>query len=504
MALLCLVGIAGCEPSAGPGKQELVVAVGADESGLLLNRNRLGRYPLNAGICEPLVRLNADFALAPALATRWEYRGDNTYRFILRNDVRFHDGSRLDASTARRSLELGIDDRTQYSFLSRESIRVIDDTTLDIRPSIPNLRVLEQVVHPTYGIVAKAGQPSTHPVCTGAFRFAEYVPNRHLSMVRNDTYWGPKAKLDRVTFRFIPDDNTRALALRAGEVDLIVDVNQTLVAGLKATPGITISTAPTGAVMLIYIVTNGKPPHTRMSELAVRRAVALAIDRKSLVERVMDGYATEINTVSPPLVLGKYPGLVRGIPHNVQEAERLLDSAGWKLAGGRVRSRNGVRLRLSLITQPGAVDRAVSQYIQAQLARVGIEVTVEDLDAGAYTDRLNSGKFDLDIEVPNQNDANPAFLLALRWYSRSNVRSAAFTRASARFDSLIDEALASADRDTTQRKAAEAMHVLVDQDVAAIPLAGIYRIYAMNSKVKDFDAHPSRITQSWTSVRIAR
>ena len=65
----------------------MVVAYGADEFPLTLNRERLGRYPLNAGICEPLVRLTHDFAVAPALATRWEYRAPNTYRFYFRSDV---------------------------------------------------------------------------------------------------------------------------------------------------------------------------------------------------------------------------------------------------------------------------------------------------------------------------------------------------------------------------------------------------------------------------------
>ena len=480
------------------------MGVGADEFGLQLNRPRLGRYPLNAGICEPLVRMTRDFRLAPSLAVRWAYIGDNTYRFTLRRGVTFQDGVALSVPAVRYTLDRAIAEKTQYSFLSPESVRLVDDTTVDIHPSIPNLRLLEQLSHPSYGIIALGSDPAVHPICTGPFRFEEYRPRSYLSVVRNEKYWGEKAKLGRITFRFIPDDNTRALALRAGEVDAIFDVNRSMVASLRAIPGIAIATATPGSVLLMYVTTHGTPPYVRMSDPAIRRAVAMAIDRKSLVEKVMDGYATTVTTINPPAVLGKYSSEVHGLPFDTTAAGRVLDADGWKRNGESIRSKGGNRLTLSLITQPGSVDRAVTQFVQAQLLRVGIDARAEELDGAAFEDRLNSGSFDLDIELPSQNDANPAFLLALRWYSKSNVRSARFMWTEPRFDTLVAQSLASREHDDAQRKAAEAMHVLVDEEVVAIPLAGVYRIYAMSSKVKGFVPHPSRVNQTWNTVWMAR
>jgi peptide/nickel transport system substrate-binding protein len=73
-----------------------------------------------------------------------------------------------------------------------------------------------------------------------------------------------------------------------------------------------------------------------------------------------------------------------------------------------------------------------------------------------------------------------------------------------RFDSLVAASLASEDHDDSQRNAAEAMHILVDEEAGAIPLAALYRIYALRSTVKGFEPHPSRINQSWSAVWIAR
>jgi peptide/nickel transport system substrate-binding protein len=115
---------------------------------------------------------------------------------------------------------------------------------------------------------------AVEPVCTGPFRFAEYVRGDRLTVVRNNDYWGDKAKLEKLTFRFIPDENTRALALRAGEVDAIFDVGRSMVAGLENSPGIKIVAAPPGGVILAYITSRGRPPGCLMPRAGRRETTA--------------------------------------------------------------------------------------------------------------------------------------------------------------------------------------------------------------------------------------
>ena len=485
-----LVGCAAPHGEAGAPRRTLIVAYGADEFPLALNRDRLARYPLNAGVCEPLVRLAADFTVAPALASRWEARSPNVMRFILRRGLIFSDGSPLDAHAVAFTLGGAARARTDYSFLSDSSVRVLDDTTLDIMPARVNRRLVEQLVHPTYAVVSPRSDPTRHPVCTGAFRLVNYTAHSHLTVVRNERFRGTAARMDTIVFRFIPDETTRVLALRAGEVDAIADVRPATVVSLASVPGVKVNTAPPGAVLVMYINLHGDAPFAQMRDPALRRAVARAIDRRLLVERVLGGGPQAmVNTVNPPSVLGRYASVVRGVVSDTAAAHRAV--------GARRRT-------VRLIANPGSVDRAVVEFVQAQLRIVGVDVTMEQLDAAAYETRLNSGAFDLDLEVPSQNDANPSFLLALRWYSRSNTKSVRFTHASAHFDSLVDRALMATTDDEARHAAADAMHQLVDVEVGAVPLAGVSRIYAMSDRLRGFVPHPSRLNQDWSTVWLAR
>ena len=487
---LVLTGCGSSRDAAAADRRALVVAFGADEFPLTTNRERLGRYPLNAGICEPLVRLTRDFMVAPALAVRWERHEPGAVRFILQSGVTFSNGAPVDARAVAYTLAQVARTRTDFSFLADSSVRVVDDTTLDVRPARMNRRLVEQLVHQIYDILAPGSDPARQPVCTGPFRLIDYVAHNRLVVIRNDRYRGERAKLDTIIFRFIPDETTRTLALRSGEVDVIFDVGRANASALERVPDLRVVTALPGAVMVMYMNLNGAAPYNQLRDSSLRRAVAMAIDRTTLVQKVLGGAsAALVATINPPSVLGAYASLVQGVPYDPQAATRALQ--------GRRRS-------LTLIANPSSIDRATVEYVQAQLAQVGIDVAVEQLDAAAFESRLNSGAFDLDLELPSQNDANPAFLLALRWYSRSSTRSVAFTHASPRFDALVERALAATTDEDARRAAAEAMHQLVDVEVGAVPLAGVSRVYAMNQRVRGFVPHPSRLNQDWSSVWVAR
>src|SRR5919197_1961948 len=223
-AAVTAVGVGGAPArTTGVGKT-LVVAAGSDQYFSSPKWPRVGRYPVNANVAEGLVRMTPGYGVAPALATRWKFIAPNTWRFFLRRGVRFHDGSRFDANAVKFTFDLaaaagvgrsaGLDDKAKIS--------VVGPYTIDITPSFPNRRLVEQIVHPTWGILAPGSTPA-QPVGTGPFRLVSYDRNRELVVRRFDGYWGKKPRLAQITFRFVPDANARVLALESRAVDIAQD-----------------------------------------------------------------------------------------------------------------------------------------------------------------------------------------------------------------------------------------------------------------------------------------
>jgi peptide/nickel transport system substrate-binding protein len=377
---------------------------------------------------------------------------------------------------------------------------VVDEYTVEITPTQPNLRLPEQISHPFFDIVAPGTDPADRPVCTGPFQFVEYSPNDRLVVSRNEGYWGEKAKLRQITFRFIPDQNTRRLALESGEVDLIWFLAPQQAADVRARPGLEVAPAPPGAVVDISLNMGGTEPHTILQDIDVRRALALSLDGKALAEQQWQGTAQVVGAVSPPAVLGPSASLVKPLVSNVQRAEQLLEGKGWRRGSDGIREKDGRKLSLVTAAQFDFEPESL-QFLQAQARRAGIDLQIErGANAAAYAQRINDGAFDVDINYFNQNDANPIRIPAQFWYGKNTAARVKFTGVGEKFDRIVDEGLAAPDLATAQRKSAEANNVLVEEQAGAIPLASFPQIYAHKSTVAGFQAHPSVNHQPWTSV----
>lgn len=490
--------------------QELVVGYSADpwvdSEG---DRKRRPNYPLNADVCETLVHLGTNFDLEPMLASKWELTGDNTYRFTLKDEVTFSDGRPLTAADVKSAIDYTVKEPSiGFSFLGAESATIVDESTVDITPEKPNLRLVDQINHPTYAVISPDDDPlnDADVTCTGPFKVTSYTAEEELVVERNEDYWGEPAKLDKITFRFFPDDTTRVLALQNGEVDLITDVPRGVLSSLESQPNTTIETSPVGNVTLMYVARRDAAgtPKT-LADPLLRRAVAASMDTSAYVEGLLAGNAEEINTIAPPEVLGRFADMVEGVDFDPEEAGRLLDQAGWTRQGDAIRSKDGKPLELTIVFGSPS-DLVTAEFVQAQLREVGIDGKIQQLDAGAYREALNTGNYDLDISKPSQNDANPAFLLALRWYSGATGKNAKIISpgAGTTFDGLIDQTLKVTERTELQRLAAEAMHELVDVEVGGIPLSGNYRVFGMNDKVRGVELHPSGTNQRWATAFMAK
>lgn len=499
---------AGEEAGGLAAKQELVVGAGEDSYITKGDESNVGQYPMNANIFETLVRMTPDYEIVPALATEWEFEAPNTWRFHLRDDVEFHDGTRFTADAVKYTFDRIARTGGGTPGFEKGGTKVVDDHTVEITPKFENRRFVEQVVHPNYSIIAPDSDPGKEPIGTGPFKFVSYERQEQIVVERNDEYWDEAPTLDRITFRFIPEANARRLALEAGEVDMIVDVPREAVADLEG-KGFNIEKSDVGAYEAMYAkFTTAGGYDTILQDRAVRQAVSYAIDREALVEGVFEGLAAPEQTMVPSRLLGDAAAQVEGYDYDPEQAAQILDDAGWQEGSGGMREKGGERLKLLLIDGfPSAqAHGSVPEFIQSQLEEVGIDVEiVRTPDAPAYEERLNSAEGDLWLEQGSQNDANPAFLPALLFWTEGlfgNIGYQPHFAPGGEFDDVIVEALATPDNDEVKRLVGEAMHLLIDEEAVVIPLAGIFRIHAMAEEVQNFEAHPSGLQIRYDDVTI--
>jgi peptide/nickel transport system substrate-binding protein len=514
---LVAAGCAGGDDGGGTSQsgqptvnQDLTVGAGDDQYVREGTSANLGVQPVNAGIAETLTYLSPTYEVRPLLAERWEFRPPNTWRFFLRPNVKFHDGQPLNAQAVKTTLFDRVAQQRGGGTIKAgpNSAVVVDDLTIDFTPTAPNYRVPEQVVHPSNVVYAPGSDPGNKPIGTGAFRFVDYQPKERLVVERNPDYWGTAAKLNKITFRFYPDANARRLALEAGDVDVILGVNSPDVKGLKSR-NFDVATSPVGSYEAIYANVRGGPPHDLLQDVAVRTAINLGIDRKQLVDGVLEGQATPDQTMIPPDALGRYKSKVAGFQFDQAKARSTLDAAGWRPGSDGIREKNGRKLTLQLISGFGGaeVHRPIPTYLQSQLRAIGIGIDiVERPDSPSYQSLIDSGDGDLYLERGSQNDANVGFLPTLLFYTGGSGASAQYTKLFApgpKFDEILTPAVTEPNADKTQSIVADAMHQLIDVDQVVIPLAGLFQIYGLKKNVQGFTPHPSFISLRWDGVSIS-
>lgn len=488
--------------------QVLVVGALADGYGEVPGRPDMGKYPLNTSVFDTLARMNEDLQVEPMLAERWEVdEASNTFRYFLRRGVKFHDGAELTAEDVKYTFDMiAKANPTNYQTIGPDSVKVVDRYTVTVTPMKKNLRLVEQLVHPVWGI-NRLGTTEAKPVGTGPYRFVDYVKNDRFVVERFDEHWSTSraAKAKRITFRFIADPQTKLLALRSGEVDVIMDVPRDAATDLRKAPGLQVITSKVGAFNAINFNIAGVAPHDITKDPLVRQAIAGAIDRKALLDKVWANNAQVSTTWIPPAVLGSEASKVQGAAYEPERSAQLLDQAGWKPGADGIRTKDGRRLSLShLIQGPGDSDprdsAAAAEFIQDQLKRIGVETKIELPERAIATSRLNTGQYDLAQGIGNQNEGNPCFLPDLSYYSKSGTPSAKWRTPGGKTDEAIEGCRSVKTVDEVRRSAAEAIHQLVDVERVVVPLIGLQRIWGMKADVSGFTPHPSLTNQRWETV----
>lgn len=338
---------------------------------------------INENVHNGLVTLDKDLNIVPDVAKSWEISPDGLqYTFFLQEGVKFHDGSDLDAEAVKWNVEDYLNQKRgsgmRAYFTDIDRVEVVDKHTVRIILKEPNyffLTILAAyrtgflMISPTAFQKAGPDEYRKHPVGAGPFKFLEWVPNDHITLVRNEHYWKKGLPyLDKVVFRVLTDPMTQVSALKAGEVDLINSFSPELVRVVEKDRNLTLLTGPETTPM-VAILNVSKPP---FDDLRVRKAIGCyGLDRIEIAQKALLGLATPMVGFAGPGVQG-HVDLMGMCPYNPERARALLKEAGYD-------ARNP--LRFSITTNPEkAVFANIATLLKSQYAKLGAEVKIDVKD----------------------------------------------------------------------------------------------------------------------------
>ena len=369
-------------------------------------------------ICDKLVDVDDKLAVVPQLATAWNWSPDGlALTMTLRADILFQDGEPVDAEAVR----FNIDRAKTASYSKRKSeltpvkgVVVVDPLTVRFELSEPYAPLLPALSDRAGMLVSpkaarELGERLTNrPVCAGAFKLAEWVPQDRIVLDRFDRYWNAAAiHFDRVTYLPVPDDGVRLANLLSGGFQLTERVSPTDVAGLEGDKRVTLYQSPSVGYRLLSINLGGEGSKSPLGQDAkLREAFELALDRRTINEVAFDGRFIPSNQPEAPQT--PYYDAAHPVPaRDVARAKALVAASG----------RGRVPVTLMVSTDP--LDGRVAQVIQAMVSEAGFDLRIEVIEAGTALARLKSGAFGVALVIWSGRpdpDANIALWVACDGY----------------------------------------------------------------------------------------
>jgi peptide/nickel transport system substrate-binding protein len=342
--------------------------------------------------------------------------------------------------------------------------------------------------------IDKANDYNRNPLGTGPYRIAEWKTGEYVLLEAVPNYWRGAGypKIKKILFRFIANTSTRINQLRSGEVQLVALIPWDKVRELKDLPSIRLNRVLGNGYEHITLNESKFPP---FADVRVRRALAYAVDRQTIVKTILEDEVTIANGPIQPLSWAYEPNVATH-PYDPAKARSLLDDAGWKVGATGIREKDGKPLSFTLITQAGfAIRENVSQAIQKQLKDVGVDMKVKLMDGTSISGVWFAGDFEAMLHWW-QLGADPEMTLMFA----SDRTPPAGRNINYYKDAELTKMLYASDRTVDQTKRRdllrEAQRRIADQAVE-ITLYNTSKIDAVPATLANFKGNPANAGPFW-------
>jgi len=445
----------------------------------------------------PMVHLDIDLEPIPGLAQKWEISSDGKqYTFHLNPTATFSDGSPVRASDVLFTLKKIVDPTTEapqiaggFENLDLKNTRVVDDHTIIVAfrealaPQLTHFNDLLVLPEHVYAQGDFKTDFISRAVGSGPYRLVRRLPGQDILLERRPEYWGPHPYLQRVLFKVITDDVTAWAAMKRGEIDeTMIPTDAWLAESGRTELQKFIDFRRFYTLNYNYI-----PWYTRdpiLSEKRVRRALAMCIDLKSIIENLYHGTARAMNGPFTPDQWAYNPE-VPVIQYNPQEALRILHSLGWlDTDKDGLLDKNGKPFKIEMIVISGSLaSTQFAPLFQAELKKIGVQLDIVPMESGAFISRVLAGNYQCAfLNWKLDADPDPFNLFHSSQFPPRGQNLVFYSNPEA--DRMIDEGRREFDQ--TKRKAIyRQLHALLADDQPYTWTVQVSSKWAVNKRVHD-------------------
>ena len=507
----------------GSGGGDLVISEASDIVSLDPHGNNdVPSSNVRNNIYESLTYLDGDMEVQPRLATDWEEIDDTTWEFTLKEGVTFHDGTEFNAEVVKANLERVIDPAVasprMFLYEMVTGVEAVDEYTVQITLEYPFAPILAHLAHDAGGMISKdvidadyeaalsdAGEEMSvdeyyelreeggeeheeiadaiteetgnyiadNPVGTGPFEFESRAPGEEVVLAKNGDYHDEEnsAQLHTVKFIVVPETAARLAEIETGASHIAGGAEPTNIDRMEQHDATEVDLTPSLGLSYVGFNVEKEP----LDDPLVRQAISYAIDREAIIEGIYEGVGTPAEGPLAPGVFG-YDEDVSGITYDLDRAKELMEEAGQE---------DGFEIEILTNDQPQRVDTAI--YMQEALAELNIDVSVQQLEWGAYLETTAQGDHDMFVlgwsTVTGDADYGMYALLQSSMHGDPGNRS---FLSNDNVDELLEAGRTETDPDARQEIYSELQEELVD----VAPMIYIHHqdfVTGVNSNVENFE-----------------
>jgi peptide/nickel transport system substrate-binding protein len=445
----------------------------------------------------PMLHFDANLQVMPGLADRWDISADGKqYTFHINENATFSDGTPVRASDALFTLKKIVDPQTEapqiggsFENLDLKNCRIVDEHTIVVAfkealaPQLVHFNDLLVIPEHVYGRGNFKTDFISRAVGSGPYRLVRRVPGQEILLERRPEYWGPRPYLQRVLFKIIIEDSTGWAAMKRGEIDETYIPADTWYAE-SGRPELQkfIDFRRFYTLNYNYIPWNTRDP--LISDKRLRRALAMCIDLKSIIENLYHGTARAMNGPFTPDQWAYNPH-VPVIEYNPQEALRTLHSLGWfDTDHDGILDKNKKPLKIEmLVISGGQASTQFAPLFQAELKKIGVQLDIVPLESSAFIGRILAGNYQCGyLNWKLDPDPDPFNLFHSSQFPPKGQNFVFYSNPEA--DRLIEEGRRELDQ--SKRKATyQQLHALLADDQPYTWTIQVSSKWAVNKRLRD-------------------